>query len=108
MRIFLVSLGLLALAGPVLATDTAPRRTTPFPDVPRNHWAFSAVEELRERGIVRGYPPGEFTTPIEQRRASSIPVASPITSRSVSQMPILRPKDRQAPPLTLRRPGRQR
>jgi hypothetical protein len=36
---------------------SAPVRTTPFPDVPRDHWAYDAVEQLRKRGILRGYPP---------------------------------------------------
>jgi hypothetical protein len=31
-------------------------RTAPFPDVPKTHWAYSAVESLREKGILRGYP----------------------------------------------------
>src|SRR2546423_3401973 len=32
----------------------------PFPDVPKDHWAFPAVESLRVKGIVRGYPDGNF------------------------------------------------
>jgi hypothetical protein len=28
----------------------------PFPDVPRNHWAYAAVTELHEKGILKGYP----------------------------------------------------
>ena len=39
------------------AADPAPARATPFPDVPRGHWAFDAVEQMRQRGILRGYPP---------------------------------------------------
>ena len=35
----------------------APVRTEPFPDVPKDHWAYDAVEQLRQRGILRGYPP---------------------------------------------------
>ena len=31
----------------------------PFPDVPKDHWAAAAVETLRQRGIVVGYPPGK-------------------------------------------------
>src|SRR2546423_12896253 len=31
-----------------------------FPDVPKDHWAFPAVESLRVKGIVRGYPDGNF------------------------------------------------
>jgi hypothetical protein len=30
----------------------------PFPDVPKNHWAFSAVEKLRQDGVLLGYPNG--------------------------------------------------
>ncbi len=29
----------------------------PFPDVPKDHWAAAAVETLRQKGIVVGYPP---------------------------------------------------
>ena len=31
----------------------------PFPDVPKDHWAAVAVETLRQRGIVVGYPPSK-------------------------------------------------
>jgi len=31
-----------------------------FPDVPRNHWAFEAVEKVRKAGIMIGYPDGTF------------------------------------------------
>jgi hypothetical protein len=41
----------------VARTDNAPVRTTPFPDVPKTHWAYDAVESLRQKGILRGYPP---------------------------------------------------
>jgi hypothetical protein len=34
-----------------------PASDRPFADVPRDHWAYEAVEELRKRGILRGYPP---------------------------------------------------
>ena len=47
-----VSLAVSAHAG-----TRAPARDTPFPDVPREHWAFDAVESLRKRGIIVGYPP---------------------------------------------------
>jgi hypothetical protein len=62
-RWLLMGIGVLALAAPAWAADPAPVRTTPFPDVPRNHWAYNAVEELRQRGILRGYPQGSFTVP---------------------------------------------
>lgn len=31
-----------------------------FPDVPNNHWAYEAVEGLRQRGLVIGYEDGNF------------------------------------------------
>jgi len=31
-----------------------------FRDVPRDHWAASAVQELRDAGILSGYPDGTF------------------------------------------------
>ncbi|MFN3648406.1 MAG: S-layer homology domain-containing protein [Armatimonadota bacterium] len=46
-----------AWAGEAARPDPGPARSTPFPDVPRDHWAFDAVEQLRQRGILRGYPP---------------------------------------------------
>lgn len=30
----------------------------PFPDVPKNHWAYQSVETLRKAGVMRGYPSG--------------------------------------------------
>lgn len=32
----------------------------PFEDVPRDHWAYQAVQTLQERGVVIGYPDGTF------------------------------------------------
>lgn len=32
----------------------------PFPDVPLTHWAYDAVEYLASKGLVVGYPDGEF------------------------------------------------
>ncbi len=47
----------VSLAAAAHAGTRAPVRDTPFPDVPREHWAFDAVESLRKRGIIVGYPP---------------------------------------------------
>jgi hypothetical protein len=40
-----------------LATLAKPK---PFPDIPPGHWAAQAVRELKDKGIVVGYPSGEF------------------------------------------------
>lgn len=31
-----------------------------FPDVPPDHWAYDAVQELVDQGIIQGYPDGTF------------------------------------------------
>ena len=60
-------------AGAALAQtpDPAPVRTTPFPDVPRDHWAFDAVESLRQKGIIRGYPPAQTLAPTRPQRPAA-------------------------------------
>lgn len=59
------------MAAAQAGSDTAPIRTTPFPDVPRDHWAFDAVESLRQKGIVRGYPPAQTFSPASARRVQT-------------------------------------
>ena len=71
MKIILLCLSLLLVClSPVAAqTKTSPSRpiskltvplssagSRPFSDVLRGHWAAAAVETLRQRGIVTGYP----------------------------------------------------
>ena len=34
-----------------------------FPDVPRDHWAFAAVQRLAAAGIVQGYPANQTPKP---------------------------------------------
>ncbi len=43
---------IVALALPVFAQE--------FPDVPSDHWAYQAVNELLNAGIVIGYPDGTY------------------------------------------------
>ncbi|WP_432646655.1 S-layer homology domain-containing protein [Mitsuokella sp.] len=46
---------------PVEAAAVKPQKhTLLFPDVPENHWAYSYVKKLSERGLLEGYPDGEF------------------------------------------------
>ena len=44
----------------VAGTNMKADRTTLFPDVPSNHWAYEAVSDLSRRGLVEGYPDGTF------------------------------------------------
>jgi len=52
MRKFLAS-----LAAVVLTTSVACAQS-PFSDVPRDHWAYDAVTDLAQRGLLIGYPDG--------------------------------------------------
>jgi len=37
-----------------------PVRNVEFPDVPKDHWAYSYVRSLADGGLLEGYPDGEF------------------------------------------------
>jgi hypothetical protein len=45
-----------AIAAQNAPAAAPPASNRPFSDVPPDHWAASAVETLRERGVVVGYP----------------------------------------------------
>jgi hypothetical protein len=54
-----VALGALAI-GAVVAAPAAQAQGATFPDVPQNHWAYAAVQNLADKGLVKGYPNGQF------------------------------------------------
>ena len=51
---------LAVVAAASLVAVAAPAFANPFSDVPLNHWAYDAVEELSAKGIIDGYPDGTF------------------------------------------------
>ena len=51
-KLVLVLVLVLAFTLPVLAN--------PFVDVPLNHWAYDAVQDLAAKGVIIGYPDGTF------------------------------------------------
>lgn len=51
---------LTALLNGLAGTNMKADRSTLFPDVPNNHWAYAAVSDLSRRGLVEGYPDGTF------------------------------------------------
>ena len=51
---------LTVLLNDVAGTHMKADRTTLFPDVASNHWAYEAVSDLSRRGLVEGYPDGTF------------------------------------------------
>jgi len=56
-----VALGIAAIGALFLVAATAPVMAQgAFSDVPSDHWAYDAVQELAQSGIVIGYPDGTF------------------------------------------------
>jgi hypothetical protein len=54
------SLGVASMAlAQTPAVDTAASPTA-FPDIPDNHWAYQAIQDLANKGLVKGYPDGKF------------------------------------------------
>ena len=49
-----------ALVGKQGSAAAPKRRSILFPDVPENHWAYAYVKKLADRGLLEGYPDGEF------------------------------------------------
>ena len=49
-----------AILNAVLGSDLPQDQNTVFPDVPENHWAFEAVDDLAKRGLIIGYEDGMF------------------------------------------------
>lgn len=55
-KIMICGLLLVACAGiaPIARADEP--KDGMFPDVPKSHWAYAAVADLKARGILTGYP----------------------------------------------------
>ena len=49
-----------AILNAVLGADLPQDQNIVFPDVPENHWAFEAVDDLAKRGLIIGYEDGMF------------------------------------------------
>ena len=47
-------------SGSVTKGKASVHRNINFPDVPENHWAYTYVKTLSDRGYLKGYPDGEF------------------------------------------------
>ena len=51
---------MLAVVAAVSLAAAPAFAANPFSDVPMNHWAYDAVEQLSAKGILEGYPNGTF------------------------------------------------
>ena len=50
----------LATSGSLVTGLAAQAQNSTFPDVQQNHWAYQAVQSLADKGLVKGYPNGQF------------------------------------------------
>ena len=52
---------IIAITGfSIAGTNQAAAATKNFTDLPSNHWAYSSIQKMREKGIIKGYPDGRF------------------------------------------------
>jgi len=47
-------------AGGIGGTGTGTGTTAEYPDVPRGHWAYAAIDRLSQAGIIEGLPNGNY------------------------------------------------
>lgn len=60
MRTWIMTGALTALIGGVLTMGGIPAAAATFPDVMTDHWAYEAVDYLQDKGLIEGFPDGEF------------------------------------------------
>lgn len=51
---------IMAIAVAVALSPACHAQGAAFPDIPQNHWAYQAVQDLANKGYVKGYPDGKF------------------------------------------------
>ena len=56
-----------------------------FSDVPTNHWAFTYISEMAERGVLSGYPDGKFYPDSQVTRAEFAKIMTTAVGLSVTQ-----------------------
>ena len=54
------ALAIAVATGLFLSGPAAHAQSASFPDIPANHWAYQAVQDLANKGYVQGYPNGQF------------------------------------------------
>ena len=73
------TIGVMALAAGVMALSAGAgaQEFKGFPDVPKNHWAAQAVNDLARRRILQGYPGepsgGKLKTKTQTQQAAPAP-----------------------------------
>ncbi|MGB9587118.1 MAG: S-layer homology domain-containing protein [Armatimonadota bacterium] len=86
LTMLVASVMLFAICLPVIAQE--------FPDVPPDHWAYDAVQDLAEKGIIQGYPDGLFQGKRAMTRyefAEALSKAIPVIAEMVGAGPVTGP-----------------
>ncbi len=50
----------VSLTSGIFAVDNSAPYQGKFYDVPNSHWAFTCIEEMSRRGVINGYPDGNY------------------------------------------------
>ncbi len=74
-----------AVVSPLLATSAHAQDRAEFQDVPRDHWAYGALQKLASAGLVEGYSPtGEFRGNRGMTRYEFAVVIARMTNRNIN------------------------
>ena len=72
-------------SGNVFAVREQPEITPLFPDVPASHWAYSYINALAARGVINGYPDGNFHPEAQITRADFVVMLSRLSGESLPE-----------------------
>lgn len=58
----------------LLISTNPPAQAASFTDVPKNHWAYEAIDQMSSRGLINGYPDGTYklNQPVTRAQAAKI------------------------------------
>lgn len=73
---------IVLLAAMLTMLSVGVTKAAPFPDVPDTHWASSAVQQLKAKGVLEGYPDGLY----RGKRAASRYEMAMVASRIVAKL----------------------
>jgi len=79
--------------GTAKTAAVAEAQTTPFPDLPQNHWAYQAIEQLKADGYLTGYADGLFKGNRPVTRWEMAVLTERVVQGIQAKMPQLLPKD---------------
>ena len=67
------------------AASTTFAAANPFSDVPADHWAYDAVAQLAQDGVINGYGDGSFRADDEINRAEVVTIVNRLLGREADE-----------------------